>query len=502
MLPRVAIVAGTGVALTAALAAGGPVATARTPAFRAASYEEIPCPAVVIAHAVGSVRCGNLTVPESRRVPTARPLRLFVVRERPAGDVPPDPVLALWELGLARSWATSDALPTAVRREVITMDPRGLGRSEPSLACPEVERLVPASLGAPSEELRTRRLLLRAVGACRARLVRHGIDPSAFSLAEAAADAEDLREALGIERWNLGGYGSGARLAFEILRRDDEHVRSLYLDSPEAPQTDLLTTAILGTRAATSRLAAACRAQSACNRRFPRLARSLARTLERRERRPLRLRAGHRGRTIPVALDGGTTLRALRETIATDPRRAPLAFAAGDGALRSARQDWIAERPAFTLGYAVHEGDTFTFSHGPWFSTVCRDQLAFVSQQALRRLTVGAPAFREAFAESPLHAICRVWHAGRAVAAPTRVASSVPTLAFVGRFDPYGPEAPARSAAARLSRSWVVADPSWAYNVMHEPCAHSMRNGWLDAPESPPDTRCLARLRPLRFALR
>ena len=191
-------------------------------------------------------------------------------------------MLALWELGLARSWATSDALPTAVRREVITMDPRGLGRSEPSLACPEVERLVPASLAAPSDEKRTRRLLLGAVAACRARLVGRGVDPSAYSLAEAAADAEDLRVALGIERWNLGGYGSGARLAFEILRRDGEHVRSLYLDSPEAPQTDLLTTAKLRTRTATSRLAAAYRTQPACNRRFPALARSLARTLERR----------------------------------------------------------------------------------------------------------------------------------------------------------------------------------------------------------------------------
>jgi pimeloyl-ACP methyl ester carboxylesterase len=333
--------------------------------------------------------------------------------------------------------------------------------------------------------------------------VGRGIDPSAYSLAEAAADVEDLRVALGIERWNLGGYGSGARLAFEILRRDGEHVRSLYLDSPEAPQTDLLTTAILGTRAATGRLAAACRSQPACNRRFPGLARSLVGTLKRRERRPLRLRATRGGRTIPVTLDGGTTLRALRETLATDPRRAPLAFAAGDGALRSARQDWIAERPAFTLGYAVHQGDTFTFAHGAWFSTVCRDQLAFVSRAALRRLTVGAPAFREAFAESPLHAICRVWDVGRTLAAVrTPVASNVPSLVFVGRFDPYGPEAQARRAVSKLRRSWVVVDPSWAYNVMHEPCAHAVRNRWLDAPQSPPDKRCLARLRPLRFALR
>ena len=120
----------------------------------------------------------------------------------------------------------------------------------------------------------------------------------------------------------------------------------------------------------------------------------------------------------------------------------------------------IAERPAFTLGYAIHQGDTFTFSHGAWFSTVCRDQLPFVSQSALRRLTADAPAYREAFADSPLHAICRAWRVGRASAAHTAVISSVPTLVFVGRFDPYGPEAQARRAVSKLRRCWLVQDPT------------------------------------------
>ena len=44
-----------------------------------------------------------------------------------------------------------------VRREVITVDHRGLGRSTPSLACPEVERLAGSSLAAPINDRRTRR---------------------------------------------------------------------------------------------------------------------------------------------------------------------------------------------------------------------------------------------------------------------------------------------------------------------------------------------------------
>ena len=62
-----------------------------------------------------------------------------------------------------------------------------------------------------------------------------GVDLGAYNLREVAADAEDLRIALGIERWNLRGLGSGSRIAFEILRRYGEHVRAVWLDSPEIP---------------------------------------------------------------------------------------------------------------------------------------------------------------------------------------------------------------------------------------------------------------------------
>ena len=98
---------------------------------------------------------------------------------------------------------------------------------------------------------------LTAVRECHDRLVGEGIDLAAYNMAEVAADVEDLRIALGVDQWNLKGFGTG-RYVFEIIRQHPESVRAAYLDTPEAPEHDLLSTAIIGTRLALGELTAAC----------------------------------------------------------------------------------------------------------------------------------------------------------------------------------------------------------------------------------------------------
>jgi pimeloyl-ACP methyl ester carboxylesterase len=493
-----------GILVAGALVLAGSAATqpSRTPVVRAtASYEEVACPPTVVRNAQHTASCGYLTVPENRSKANRQTIRLFVVRERPNGALRPDPVLALHELGSTRAWTGADYLPPRVHREVITVDHRGLGRSEPSLACPEVERLAASSMAAPINDRRTRAKLLPAVQACRDRLAAEGVDLAAYNVREIAADAEDLRLALGIERWNLRGLGSGARIAFEILRRDGAGVRAVWLDSPEIPQLDLLTTGVLGTRYATKALAAACATDRACIRRFPNVDRALASNLEAAERRPRVVRGRHEGASIPIAIDGGTSLRAHREGLAWAPELGPRAIAANS--LRDARRgyDWISDGPLFTLGYGVDSGRGTVFAHGAWISTVCHDQLPFVSHAQLNEATRSAPAYREAFAQSPLADICRTWRVGRA--APyvrTAVRSNVPVLIFVGRFDPYGSPPIARQAARTLPRSWIVEIPAGGYNALAESyCALATRNAWIDRPTSPPDLTCVRRLPRIKF---
>ena len=500
-MKRIDIRLAGGILVAGALVLAGN-ASSGAPAQAAATYREVTCPADVTRNAQMTSRCGVLTVPENRSKPNGRTIELFVVRERPSGAVRPDPVLAIQELGSTRNWTERDYLSTRVHREVITMDQRGLGRSTPSLRCPEVERLAGPSLAAPINDPRTRATLLPAVQKCRDRLASEGVVLGAYNLRENAADAEDLRVALGIERWNVRGHGSGARIVFEILRRHGAHVRAVWLSSPEIPQVDLLTTAILGTRNAMEQLAAACASDRACKRRYPKLGQAIARNLLAAERRPATVRGRHNGIAIPIRLDGGTLLRAYREGLAWAPETGPAAFRANS--VKDARlgHDWLADGPLFTLGYGVDPGRHTSFSHGAWFSTVCHDQLPFVSQASLVALTRGSHAYREAFAESPFPDICRRWAVGRAdaeVRAP--VTSNVPVLIFAGRFDSYSAPTLARQAARTLKRSWVVEVPHKGYHGFgNSYCALAARNAWIDRPTAPPKTSCLKGLK-IRFLL-
>lgn len=492
------------VAATAVVLAGfGSAADAQTPpGGQAPSFTTAPCPSQVTRAAVTTATCGYLTVPESRARPNGRTVRLFVVRERPSGVVRPDPVFVVWPLATARNWTAPDFMPARVHRERISMDPRGVGRSRPSLACPELERQARSSMAAPLNDPRTRAVLLRAVRSCRDRLVREGIDLGAYNVTESATDAEDLRQALGIESWNVAGYGNGSRVVLEILRRHPQHVRAAWLDSPEIPQVDFLTTGILGTRYMLEQVAKGCAADRACNARFPKVASVVARNLGAAERRPRVFRGRHGATKIPIAVDGGTLLRAIREGAAHVPQAVPLASALDN--LRDPRlgYDWISDGPAFMLGYVSDPGREDVFDHGAFFSTVCRDQLPFVRQAALVSATRGVPAYREAFAESPFPAICGAWGAGRAdasVRAP--VSSSVPTLIVAGRFDPYAPLPLVRQAARTLHSSWVVEIPDRGNNPLGDSdCALSVRNAWIDNPASPPGTACVEALPALAFA--
>ena len=174
-----------------------------------------------------------------------------------------------------------------------------------------------SSLAAPINDRRTRR---RCSQRCSSAAIgsRGGRRPRVYNLQEIAADAEDLRAALEIERWNLRGLGSGARIAFEILRRHGEHVRAVWLDSPEIPQVDLLTTGVARTRNATKELTAACASDRAYNRRFPSLERVIARNLKTAESRRRRSGASTTG---PRSRSPSTAARFCARTARASPRR-------------------------------------------------------------------------------------------------------------------------------------------------------------------------------------
>ena len=74
--------------------------------------------------------------------------------------------------------------------------------------------------------------MLTAVRECREKLIKDGIDLSAYNTDESAADIEDLRRLLHIDSLNLMGISYSGGLMMAVLQKYPEHIRSLILDSP------------------------------------------------------------------------------------------------------------------------------------------------------------------------------------------------------------------------------------------------------------------------------
>ena len=99
---------------------------------------------------------------------------------------------------------------------LILIDQKGSGESEPSLDCWEVAE------GLSND----------AISACKTRLSMEGIDFSSYQIRGIAEDIVNLRIALGIDKWNLYGVSFGSRIALELIAIDEAAINSVVLDSP------------------------------------------------------------------------------------------------------------------------------------------------------------------------------------------------------------------------------------------------------------------------------
>jgi pimeloyl-ACP methyl ester carboxylesterase len=427
-----------------------------------------------------------------------------------------------YDLGWQPNYEALAVMADRAQRDVFILDPRGIGHSQPSLLCPEVQALRTSSPEVSTGDPRLLPVFVDAATACQDRLVGDGIELSAYNFAEMAADVEDVRTALAIDRWTLAMRGASSTIGFEVMRRFPEHIGAAYFDSPDAPQVDLFSEAIIGSRYAIARLSEACGDDPRCKRAFPDLEETLRHDLVALHREPARIPTAEGELTF---LDT-TLIRWIRQWLATsmtpsivptvmshlpdDPAQA-IVSALGDEAFE---QDdplaaWAADQLTLNLGYAGPGYGSAAFSDGTYFSVICHDELPFVNRNALREIAAGEPWFERAYVDSPYLEVCDRWDVGQAPSDPHHpVTSDIPTLIVVGTADPFSPLPLVEEAAQALTAGWVVSYPSWGHNPFSsdqpgttEECAWAIRASWIDVPTAPPDTSCIADVEPIQFEI-
>ncbi len=475
----------------AACATPTPVATpSPTAQPDAPRFEAADCP---FDEPLGQdVECGYLIVPEDRAQPGGKTIKLAVARFRSNSAKPaPDPIVYL-EGGpggsplraLIPQFSVLFA-PLLEKRDLILIDQRGTGYSQPALDCPEYKEwtlsVLDQNLSAEQAEALGNQALLE----CRERLASSGVNLAAYDSAANAADLDDLRRALGIEKWNLYGISYGTRLALTALRDYPEGIRSIVIDSVVPLQADLYAETPANGARAFDVLFDTCAADSACNAAFPDLRRVLFDLVDRLNQSPvtfsIRLKSGEK---VDMLLNGDGLMGVMFQSLyATSviPLLPRLIYEVRDGnyALVGALQSSF-----------LSQLDDVSF--GMHFSVNCEEEAPFNTPEQLEAARKQYADYR-VFAGMGIFDLCKAWGspaAGSIEDQPVR--GDVPALVLSGQFDPITPPAWGRLVAETLPSGFYFELPNAGHGAsLTEDCPREMVLAFLDDPATRPDSACI-----------
>ncbi|HVK53254.1 MAG TPA: alpha/beta fold hydrolase [Pseudoxanthomonas sp.] len=195
------------------------------------------------AHGTIAAEAAYLQVPRRHSDPGGAQMRLRVVRLKATdGQSKAAPVVYLAGgpggsgIDTARGprWPVFDQ----VRREadVLLLDQRGAGQSEPPPDCPHEYHFDDSQ---PLQHDAALAALQATAARCVAYWREAGVDLGAYTTAESASDLEDLRRALDVPKISLWGMSYGTHLALATMRQHGAGLERVVLMGTEGPDDTL-----------------------------------------------------------------------------------------------------------------------------------------------------------------------------------------------------------------------------------------------------------------------
>lgn len=454
------------------------------------------------------VECGYLTVPEDRSQPDGPTIRLHVAVFASHSPSPEsDPVVYL--SGGPGSNAL-ETVPLAFNqrfdaflddRDFIILDQRGAGYSEPALDCPELTDLTYDLLDEdPTIEEEIARTL-DAFTICRERLIDDGVNLSAYTSAENAADLADLREALGYDEWNLYGISYGTRLALTIMRDHPAGIRSVVLDSSYPLEVSLYEALAANTDRAFTTLFEGCAAHEGCSEAYGDLYDQFYGLVDQFNQDPV---------TIPVTqpFDGQTYEMHTNGDILIDFLFQSLYATEVIPLLPKIINDMAAEDySVFGRLMGAYLAEQEYLSAGMLYSVRCGEEVSFDDPEVLAHMTDDFPELHDYFTrnlwDQTVFTICDLWDVAEADPIENEpVSSDIPTLVMAGEYDPITPPEWGQLVATNLSQSFFYEFPGVGHGAsLAGECPLDVMMDFLDDPQNEPDVSCISEMSGPAFAL-
>jgi pimeloyl-ACP methyl ester carboxylesterase len=388
----------------------------------------------------------------------------------------------------ALGWADS---PFNEERDIVLYDQRGTGGAVPSLECPAVDAAFVAALQDDGSYVAERDATAAARADCLADLEADGVDLSDYHTEASATDLDELRRALGYEKWNVLGISYGGRLALAAMRSYPEGIRVAILDSVY----DVTYGGLASTRdrieRAFARLAEGCADDPECARAHGDL-----------NLKYERLRRRHNAEPIVATVDLGDGAGPQRYVITGDDLMAGLFNALYDSAL-------IPLLPAIIDDLLAGETGIIPafVQRGVPFATGAADAMAFAVDCA-DNAGLDTTDADEAVYEDPgrLSLVARAIGVCPADWPATPgdfnrpVVSDIHSLVLAGSYDPITPPAGTEQVAATLNNSTFILLDRVGHGVTgYNRCIARIELAFLDNPIAPLDVGCVRRGTPPAF---
>ncbi|HST53784.1 MAG TPA: alpha/beta fold hydrolase [Pyrinomonadaceae bacterium] len=418
---------------------GGPVPLV----FTREQPNATPAPAVAAASTRGRVQlqpcglpniskdalCGQYEVFENRDAKTGRKIKLNLMVLPALSDKPAaDPIFYL--AGGPGAGATyyanaSFILPLHRTRDVVLLDQRGTGKSNP-LRC---------DLRGDASDMNgyfSDRLTPEAMRACRTELEKVA-DLKLYTTTVAMGDLDEVRSALGYDKINVygGSYGSTAALAY--LRFYPQNIRTVTVSSVAPLGLRLPLSFGKGVDHALEQLFADCDADVACHRAFPELRKEFAAVVERLDKGPvtfdtLNPSTGKKQQVTMTRTGFGENVRLMLyhpDVMALMPLLIHQMYQQDYGYFG-------------VVGYQVFHATDSVIARGMQFSVLCAEDIPFLTDADIKQQLTGTfygDASARLYQKS-----CAEWPRGEVPAKFAEpIKSDVPVLILSGDIDPVTP---------------------------------------------------------------
>ncbi|MEO9871449.1 alpha/beta fold hydrolase [Ekhidna sp.] len=381
-------------------------------------------------------------------------------------------------------------------RDFILFEQRGTQYAKPNLACPEWSEAVSLSNLPGLTKSQTDSLFMGAVKACRSKLIEDGADLEGYNTKEIAADIEDLRKVLGIDKYNLLTISYSTKIAQVLLRDYPDAIRSVVMDSPLPLEVNYDEESVSNLLESTKHLLTDCEVDPNCNNAYPNLKERFLEYLRDKTDDPLvvEVENPNTNQVETFYLKGYDLITVFSAASTSDVMNVPYEM----NKLLNNDLSAVKEQLSY-LFQASGMGNGVGMRLSVW----CAEEYPFTSQKKVIEESYRYPEIRGLSPAVFDSSICDIWGVSKVANIENKpIKSDIPVLLMNGEYDSETPVKWALDMKKNLPNSFHLIFKGWKHTVTTNwanPCAMETANAFFNNPNMKPNPDCFQEIERPRF---